>query len=167
MKTELLMINRNPVWVTFRKSNIDNTENQTEINEQVVCYIKLSKPEGEDYGKLLTNKKNEAVCYPSISQARDKICYILKAKIYPPDFLHPLEYTIEDVDEIMNKLLNIGIGDVYSEETDYSVKGIIYNCSFAGNPPFLPVAAQVRLDNKTEKTFNFFEMKKIWKTNCS
>lgn len=163
MKTEIVTVNRTPVWVSFNYHTVKNTVTGS-LHNFIECYYKLSEPRNGDFGKLLTKSKEEALLYSHIDEAKSSICHILKSVIYPPDFLHPLEYTIENIEEIMNKELVIETGDIESEESEYSFVGIISQCSFAGNPAYLPVAAKIRLENNDEIICNFFQLKKISKS---
>jgi hypothetical protein len=163
MKTEHLIINRSPVWITFDKIKSNHQDARSKALSFVVCYVKLSEPKNEDYGELLKNEQDEILVYANIDKARQRIINVLNTIIYPPDFLHPLEYTVYNVEEIMNKWLHIFIGAIDSEEISYCLKGVICQCSFAGNPSYLPVAVKVRRENKKEKIVHIFEMKKIEK----
>ena len=74
---------------------------------------------------------------------------------------HPLHYTKENLDEIMNKPLRIGIGNQNSDDITEFIEGQIVKCTLASNPPHLPAVARFQINDGELKRLNFFEIKQI------
>jgi hypothetical protein len=75
-------------------------------------------------------------------------------------FRNPLEYTKENIEEIMNIPLVIEIGRFNSDIITETLKGEIVNCTLASNPPFLPATLRIRTPNG-EKAFSIMEIKRF------
>ncbi|WP_340201273.1 hypothetical protein [Ascidiimonas sp. W6] len=163
METKIVIINRRSVWLTFGYLSNSEETCEREISKPVVCYFKLSQPRNLNYGEPIKNENEEILVFANKIEAQKEVCEILKAKIYPPNFKHPLEYTISDIAEIMHKQLVIDIGYIDSEEPTESLEGTIFYCSFAGNPSYLPMSASIKLRTNEEREVNVFEIKKIRK----
>lgn len=74
---------------------------------------------------------------------------------------HPQEYTKENLKEIINKPLKIGIGNMNSDKITEVVEGVITKCTLAANPPHLPATAQISTSDGKVISKNFFEIKSI------
>ena len=162
MIKERIIINRNNIWLTFDNLRIENENGIEEFEEQIICFYKLTEPDGVIYGQQLTDSNNERLIYNSIEQARQEVSSFLKNDIYPPNYIHPLEYTKENISEIMNKILIFDVGTQNSEKIQESIVGAMTNCTLASNPPHLPGTARITLlDGRTQKRFDFFQIKRV------
>ena len=74
---------------------------------------------------------------------------------------HPLTYTKENLNKIMNKPLRLGIGKRNSDEITEVLEGQIVKCTLASNPPHLPAIARFETNDGELKRFDFFEIKQI------
>jgi len=74
---------------------------------------------------------------------------------------HPQEYRKENLEEIMDKPLKIGIGNMNSNEITEVIEGVITKCTLAANLPHLPATAQILTADGKIKRKNFFEIKSI------
>lgn len=75
-------------------------------------------------------------------------------------FRKPLEYTKENIEEIMNIPLVIEIGKFNSEVITETIEGEIVNCTLASNPPYLPASLRIRTRNG-EKVCSIMEIKRF------
>lgn len=156
-----VIINRNYIWLTFDNLRIENENGIEELEGQVVCFYNLTEPEGLIYGQQLVGDNNERRVYNSIEEAKQTVITFLKNEIYPPDYKHPTKYTKEDLSEIMNKTLIFDVGNQNSETIQEAIVGTITDCTLAGNPPFLPATVRITLLDGSERSYNFFEIKRI------
>jgi hypothetical protein len=76
---------------------------------------------------------------------------------------NPINFTKNDLPEIMNIPLQIWIGPAISNQITETLEGMIVKCSLAGNEPYLPGFAEFLLPNWRIRKFNFFEIKQIKK----
>ncbi|REG88541.1 hypothetical protein [Flavobacterium aquicola] len=72
----------------------------------------------------------------------------------------PMEYTKENISEVMNKPIKIFIGKWGSDEISEEINGEIIRCTVAANPPFLPATVRVRVGNG-ERSFSIAEIKRF------
>lgn len=75
-------------------------------------------------------------------------------------FRNPLEYTKENIEEIMNIPIVIEIGRFNSDIITETIEGEIVNCTLASNPPFLPASLRIRIHNN-EKVYSIMEIKRF------
>lgn len=163
MRTEKITINRNDVWLTFDNLRIDTNDGPQELNDKIICYYKLTESNDISYGQQIIDSNDTRLVYASIDGARKEVSEYLKTIIYPPNFLHPLNYKKEQLEEIMNKTLTFDVGTQNSDEITETIIGSMTNCTLAGNPPYLPGIARITLQNGNERSFNFFQIKRIRK----
>lgn len=71
----------------------------------------------------------------------------------------PLDFTKDDIGEIMNVPLRIGIGNQFEDVISQTIEGQIINCSLANNPPYLPSSIKFKTIKDEIKSFNIFELK--------
>ncbi|MGI6340488.1 MAG: hypothetical protein ACOXZV_14080 [Bacteroidales bacterium] len=76
---------------------------------------------------------------------------------------HPLDITKDDLKEIENVPIRIGIGPSMSHDTNEIMEGTIVECSLAANPPHLPAVAKFMSTNGVLRDLTFFEIKWIEK----
>lgn len=75
----------------------------------------------------------------------------------------PIHLEKEDLKEIMNIPLQIGIGPGNKNEVLETLEGKIIECSLAANPPNLPGVAEFQTNNGSIRRLTFFEIKWIKK----
>ncbi|MDD7887963.1 hypothetical protein [Flavivirga sp. 57AJ16] len=161
MTTERITINRNHVWLSFDNVRIETENGIEEKEDQIVCYYKLTEPNEINYGTQLVDSNDVRLLYSSIDHAKQEVIAFLINDVYPPNYIHPLEYTKENLPEIMNKTLIFDVGTQNSDEIQESLVGVMTNCTLASNPPHLPGTARITLLDETERRFNFFQIKRI------
>ena len=71
-----------------------------------------------------------------------------------------MEYTKENVSEVMNRPIKIHIGKWGSDEVTEEVVGEIFQCSVAANPPFLPASFRIKIGN-VERSLSIAEIKRF------
>jgi hypothetical protein len=161
MTTERIIVNRNHIWLSFDNLRIEKENGIEELENQIVCYYKLTEPNGFYYGAQLADSNDIRLIYNSIEHAKQEVIAFLRNDVYPPNYLHPLEYTKENLSEIMNKTLIFDIGNQNSDDIQESLVGSMTNCNLASNPPHLPVTARITLLDGSERRLNFFDIKRI------
>lgn len=72
-----------------------------------------------------------------------------------------MNYTKENLNEIMNKPVRLSIGEPNSDKVSEFVEGIIVHCDLAANPPHLPASAEIELESGKRRRFSFPELKRI------
>ena len=76
-------------------------------------------------------------------------------------YKNPLEYTKEDIGEIMNIPIVIDIGNYNSDQVKETVEGVIINCTLAANSPHLPASIKVETTSGKTRNFSLFEIKRF------
>ena len=159
--TEKILINRNEIYLTIDNVRFETEKGIVEKNDQFIAFYKNSPPNEIIFGEQFKDKNGKNVVFPSIEIAREYALATLKKAIYPPDYLHPLHYKKENLDEIMNKKLKFDIGSANNEIVNDTIEGVLTFCTLAANPPHLPATATIITAEGQEKKFNFFEIKSI------
>lgn len=161
MTTERIIVNRNQIWLSFDNLRFETENGIEEMENEIVCYYKLTEPNEINYGAQLVDSNNIRLIYNSIDHAKKEVTAFLKNDVYPPNYLHPLEYTKENLSEIMNKALIFDVGNQNSDDIQESLVGSMTNCNLASNPPHLPVTTRITILDGSERRFSFFEIKRI------
>ena len=76
-------------------------------------------------------------------------------------YKNPLEYTKEDIGEIMNIPIVLEIGNYNSDIIEETIEGVIVNCTLAGNNPHLPASIKVETTSGRIRNFSLFEVKRL------
>lgn len=75
-------------------------------------------------------------------------------------YKNPMDYTKEDISEIMHKPIKISLGEWESSEVKEEVIGEITFCNLAANPPFLPTSFHIQTQTG-ERVIRVDKIKKI------
>ena len=75
-------------------------------------------------------------------------------------YKHPMNYTKENVSEIMNKPLKILITEYGSDNVIEEIDCEIINCLLASNHPYLPSSFRIKTE-KGERNISVAEIKKF------
>jgi hypothetical protein len=161
--TERILINRNELYLTIDNVRIETEKGIEEKNNQFIAFFKDTPPNELNYGEQLKDKNGRNIVFPSFESAKDYAFSLLKKIVYPPNFLHPLRYKKEDLDEILHKRLIFDIGSNNNENISETIEGVMVSCSLAANPPYLPGIATITKNDGQEKKLTFFEIKQIRK----
>jgi hypothetical protein len=160
---ERLEINRQIIYLTIDNVRIDTENGIEEKDNQFVAFIKNEQPNDLNLEEQVKNNKGENIVFPSIDYARGFVVEKLKKTIYPPDFLHPLHYKKENLDELMHKELVYDIGKPNSDDIQDTIQGMMVECTLAANPPHLPGNATILLSGGSKRNLTFFDIKRIRK----
>lgn len=154
--TEKIIINRNDIWITIEPVILDKNGNLEEQKNQFVCYFKRTKP-GLIKGEQFKDQNNIGMVFSSVEEAKQYAIKTLEHIIYPPFFLHPLEYNSSNYKEIMNKdvLIDIGIDE------NKTIKGKIIECSATHNDRNLIASIRIRKENGDTDFYSIMEVTKI------
>ncbi len=161
MRTERIIVNRNYIWLTFDNLRRETENGIEESENEIVCYYKLEEPNEINYGMQLVDSNDVRLIYNSVEHAKQEVTAFLINDVYPPNYLNPLEYTKENLSEIMDKILIFDIGNQNSDDIQESLVGAMTNCTLASNPPHLPGTARVTLLDGSERRLDFFQIKHI------
>ncbi|MCM0665104.1 hypothetical protein [Flavobacterium tyrosinilyticum] len=161
MKVIQVIINRIPYWLTFEAINVETEKGIEEVPNKIICYYSSTQPNQINYGTTLKDENNISLTFETIQIARETTIDYLERIVYPPTFIHPLEYKKEDLPEIMHKPLTFDIGSVNSDIIKESLSGIMTQCSLAANYPHLPGTATIQTTTGQIRSFNFFEIKRV------
>jgi hypothetical protein len=161
MRIERIIVNRNYIWLTFDNLRKESANGIEELENEIVCYYKLEEPNGINYGMQLVTSSGVRLIYNSVEHAKQEVTAFLLKDVYPPNYLNPLEYTEENLSEIMDKILIFDIGNQNSDDIQESLVGAMTNCTLASNPPHLLGTARVTLLDGSKKVLDFFQIKQI------
>jgi len=75
-------------------------------------------------------------------------------------YKNPLNYTKEDISEVMNKPIKIYLSNYGKDEIIEEITGVITKCVLASNSPFLPASFLVQTQ-KGERTLSIAEIKRF------
>lgn len=147
--TEQIQINRQEIYLTIESVNLETKNGIEQQENQFVGFFKLEPVTEISFGEQVKNANGENVVFHSREQARNQISEMLKRIIYPPSFLNPMEYTGDNLAEIMHKELTFNIGDFNSNEIQESITGTMTNCTLASasNPPNMPYSVRIMTNN--------------------
>lgn len=160
--TEQILINRQQIYLTIDNVKLKTDNGLEEQENQFIGYFKNDPPNEISFGEQIKNTKGENVIFHSVDQARNEISEMLKRKIYPPSFFNPMEYTAENLPEIMHKELWFGVGDFDSDEIKESFQGKIINCNLASAsvPSNMPYSVRLITD-RGERSLRIEKLKRI------
>ncbi|MFD2915317.1 hypothetical protein [Psychroserpens luteus] len=147
--TEQIQINRQTIYLTIENVTLDTESGIAEQENQFVGFFKYEPVTEISFGEQVKDANGENVVFHSIEQARNQISDMLKRIIYPPSFLNPMDYTADNLAEIMQKELTFNIGDFNSDEIQESITGTMTNCTLASasNPPNMPYSVRIMTNN--------------------
>lgn len=74
---------------------------------------------------------------------------------------HPLSYTREDIEKIIDKMVKIDVGDQNSNIINETVVGKLIKCDLAANGPYLPTAVHIKTKNGATREISFSDMIQI------
>src|SRR5690606_24999438 len=103
--TEQIQINRQTIYLTIENVKLETKNGIEEQENQFVGFFKLEPVTEISLGEQIKNPNGENLVFNSREQARNEISDILKRRIYPPSFLNPMDYTTNNLMEIMHKQL--------------------------------------------------------------
>ena len=156
--TEKIVINRQVVYLTIDRLRFENEDGVNEQENQFVAFIKNTPPNDIIVGEQIKNNDGENTIYESFEKAKESIIIRLKKEIYPPNFLHPLNYTKENLSEIMFKELIYKLGTPNNNSVEETIIGVMTTCSLASNPPYLPATATIECNDGKIRKISFFEI---------
>ena len=159
--TEQIIVNRNTIFLTIDNVRIETKNGIEEKDDQFIAYIKETPPNEVSLGTLVKNNKRENIIFNSIGDARESIITKLKKSVYPPDFLNPLHYNIENISELLHKKLIYDVGHVNRHEIEKTIEGTMIEFSLAANSTVLLAGAKIVLINGEEKDLAFTDIKRI------
>lgn len=160
--TEQILINRQTIYLTIESVNLETEKGITEQENQFVVFFKYEPVTEISFGELLKDSNGVNIVFHSKEQAKNEISNILKRKIYPPSFLNPMEYTAENLAEIMHKELTFDIEDSNSGEIKETIIGTMTNCTLASSsyPANMPYSVRINTKNG-ERSLRITELKGI------
>ncbi|NDV17685.1 hypothetical protein GO009_16830 [Muricauda sp. TY007] len=158
--TEQIQINRQTIYLTIESVKIETENGIQEQEHQFVGFFKNEPVTEISLGEQLKDENGGNLVFHSQEQARAEIIEILKRKVYPPSFLNPMDYTVDNLSEIMHKELTFDIGNFNSDDIQESVQGVLTNCTLASNPPHLPASIRI-MTNNGERRLSIVELKRI------
>lgn len=158
--TEQIQINRQVIYLTIESVKLETENGIEEQENQFVGFFKLEPVTEVSLGEQVKNPNGENLVFNSREQARNEISDILKKRIYPPSFLNPMDYTTNNLMEIMHKQLTFDIGNFNSDEIQETIIGTMTNCTLASNPPNLPATVRI-MTNAGERRLSIAELKRI------
>ena len=160
--TEQIQINRQTIYLTIESVKLETENGIIEQENQFVGFFKYEPVTKISFGEQIKNANGENVVFHSIEQAKNEISVMLKKSVYPPTFLNPMNYTANNLMEIMHKELIFDIGDFSSDQIKESILGTITNCTLASasNPPNMPYAVRI-MTNIGERRLRITELKRI------
>jgi hypothetical protein len=160
--TEQIQINRQTIYLTIDNVRLKTDNGIEEQENRFVGYFKTDPPNEINIGEQIKNANGENVIFHSKEQARNEISEMLKRKIYPPSFLNPMDYTAENLAEIMHKELSFDIGDFDSNEIQENVQGKMTNCTLASAsyPSNMPYSVRI-MTNNGERRLRIEKLKRI------
>ena len=159
--TEKIEINRQALYLTIDNFKVE-TKDGIEIKaNQFVVYFKYEPPTEIILGEQIKNDEGGNAVFDSADDAKSFAVEKLKRTIYPPNFLHPLKYTTENLGELMHKELIYDIGNPNSTEITETFEGVMTGYSLAANPPYMPATATILSIDGSEKDLTFFDIKRI------
>lgn len=159
--TTQITVNRNIIYLTTDNIRYETINGIFVHEDKFVAYWKQTPPSFIVHGEQIKYDDGENIVFSSTQEAKDYVVEKLEKSIYPPDYYHPLDYTKENLSEIMHKQLIFDIGQAQIEDTEESIRGTMIECALASNPPFLPGTATIKTTNGITKKLTFFEIKKI------
>lgn len=159
--TTQITVNRNIFYLTTDNIRIETNNGFFVHEDKFVAFLKNTPANAIVLGEQIKSDDGENMVFSSTQQAKDYVVEKLEKSTYPPDFFHPLQYTKENLSEIMHKQLIFDIGQAQSEDIEESIRGKMVECSLASNPPFLPGKATIITTNGITKKLTFFEIKRI------
>ncbi|MGX1927760.1 hypothetical protein [Flagellimonas sp. 2504JD4-2] len=157
---EEIEINRQTVYLTIDNVRVETENGIEEQENQFVAFFKYEPATAISLGEQLKDANGENLIYPSREQARTEVIDILKRRVYPPSFFNPMDYTLDNLAEIMHKELTFDIGNFNSDEVQERIQGVMTNCTLASNPPNLPASVRI-MTNNGERRFSIVELKRI------
>jgi hypothetical protein len=160
MTTEIT-VNRNIFYLTTDNFRIETANGYIEHEDKFVAFWKKTPADAIVLGEQIKSENAENIVFSSRQEAKDYAVEKLEKSIYPPDYYHPLDYTKENLSEIMHKQLIFDIGQAQIEDIKESIRGKMIDCTLASNPPFLPGTATIITTNGITKKLTFFEIKRI------
>lgn len=158
--TEQIQINRQTIYLTIENVKLETENGIVEQENQLVGFFKYEPVTEISLGEQIKNTNGENVVFHSREQARNEIVEMLKRKVYPPSFLNPMGYIVDNLAEIMHKELTFDIGNFNSDEIQESIQGTMSNCTLASNPPNLPATVRI-MTNTGERRLSIAELKRI------
>jgi len=160
MTTEIT-VNRNIFYLSIDNFRIETPNGYFEHEDKFVAFIKNTSANIVVVGEQIKSEDGKNIVFISRQEATDYVVDKLKKSTYPPDFLHPTQYTKENLSEIKDKQLIFDIGQAQNEDIEETVSGKIIEFTLASNPPFLPVIAKIITTNGIIKRLSFLEIKRI------
>lgn len=162
--TEQIQINRRTIYLTIESVKLETEKGIVEQENQFVGFFKYEPVTEISLGEQLKTADGENIVFHSREQAKNEIQNILKRKIYPPSFLDPMEYTSENLAEIMFKELTFDIGDFNSDQIQENIIGTMTNCTLASSsyPANMPYSVKI-MTNNGERSLRITELKRIRK----
>lgn len=158
--TEQIQINRQVIYLTIDSVKLETENGIEEQENQFVGFFKLEPVTGISFGEQIKNANGDNVVFHSREQAKNEISEMLKRDIYPPSLLNPMDYTKDNLSEIMHKELTFDIGNFNSDDIQESILGVMTNCTLAANPPNLPATVRI-MTNTGERRLSIAELKRI------
>lgn len=158
---ERLEINRNIYYLTIECVTVNNGGVIEELKDHFVAFIKQNPPSEIHFGEQLKDDNNEKLVFISPKHAKDYAIELLIKTTYPPDFLHPLHYTSENIGELMHKELIYDIGRPNSRDIERRIKGRMVEYTHATNPPNLPAEVVILTNEGIREALTFFHIKNI------
>ena len=160
--TEQIQINRQTIYLTIESVKLETENGIVEQENQFVGFFKYEPVTEISFGEQIKNTNGENVVFHSIEQAKKEISEMLKKNVYPPTFLNPMDYTADNLMEIMHKELTFDIGNFSSDEIKESIIGTMTNCTLAtvSNPPNMPYSVRI-MTNIGERRLRITELKRI------
>jgi len=147
--TEQIQINRQAIYLTIENVKLETENGIEEQENQFIGFFKYKPVTEISFGEQIRDANGENVVFHSIEQARHEISEMLKRTVYPPSFLNPMDYTTDNLAEIMHKELTFDIGNFNSNEIQESITGTMTNCTLASasNPLNMPYSVRIMTNN--------------------
>lgn len=159
---EKLLINRTTKYLTVDNVRIKTASGIEEKNNQFVAFIKDTKPTEVNLGEQIKNADGQNAVFTSVDEARKYVTHSLVRSTYPPDFLHPLKYTKDNISEIMHKYLAFDIAKNEAVDEIETVNGIMTECVFSVSST--PGRFTIVTNGGKTKRPNYWELKAIRRT---
>ena len=160
--TEQIQINRQTIYLTIESVKLETENGIVEQENQFVCFFKYEPVTEISFGEQIKNANGENVVFYSKEQAKNEVLDMLKKSVYPPTFLNPMDYTADNLMEIMHKELIFDIGNFSSDEIKESILGTMTKCTLAStsNPPNMPYSVRI-MTNAGERRLRITDLKRI------
>ena len=130
MTTEIT-VNRNIFYLSIDNFRIETPNGYFEHEDKFVAFIKNTSANIVVVGEQIKSEDGKNIVFISRQEATDYVVDKLKKSTYPPDFLHPTQYTKENLSEIKDKQLifditkdAVGIPEKNPNLSDGTVKAV-------------------------------------------